>query len=347
MKKIQTAFFLFGFVLIPIFPAFSQNTLPVENPVRYDIQLSHAATQPAALRIVANDEIHDIDVLLNNCAAKPVKQHIANIPKGENYIMQWSQSTGTYNCQIQMRGKDRNGGTWKVNNTFQMHSLASLGLKTELAALSPDINTLTFHASQPVARATLTVKAEDGSDIDHIVLDLPTPQKDMTMTWQKSDKVPAFVEVRVDAPNGVWSSNTFCKLDNIPHEDIIFDSGKATIRKDQEQKLLDTLHTIESYRARFDHISTDLYITGYTDTVGSLEHNDKLSRDRAKAIAHWMRKHNLNFDVYYRGLGERVLIKGTPDETPEEVNRRVQYTLSNYEVIDNYTATNFGKWNKL
>ena len=357
MKTIASLLSVVGFVLISAAPAFSQDPLPVENAVRYEVQLSHVSSQPAALRIVALDDISDIDVTLLHCdsplnsdadVSKPITHHIDHIPKGENYIMQWGQPTaGTYNCLVFMRGKSQNGGSWKVQNNFEMNSLEPLGLKTDLAGLSPEVHSLTLHATQPVKRVTVTVRAEDGSDIDQVVMDLPTLQKDVTVTWKESPLIPAFVEVRVDAPSGVWSTNTFCKLDNIPHEDIIFDSGKATIRKDQEQKLLDTLRTIESYRSRFYDISTDLYITGYTDTVGSLESNDKLSRERAKAIAHWMRKHNLNFNVYYRGLGERVLHTRTADETPEEANRRVQYTLSNFEIIDAYTSTDFGKWNKL
>lgn len=347
MKTIASLLSIVGFVLISAAPAFSQNPLPAEDAVRYDVQLSHASSQPAALRIVALDDINDIDIILNSCAPKVVKQHIDRIPKGENFILQWQQPTGSYQCQIQMRGKDHKGGTWKVLNNFEMNSLSPLGLKTDLEGLSPEVHSLTLHATEPVKRASVTVRAEDGSDIDQVVVDLPTPQKDVTITWKESPLMPAFIEVRVDAPSGMWSTNTICKLDNIPHEDIIFDSGKTTIRKDQEQKLLDTLRTIESYRSRFYDISTDLYITGYTDTVGSLESNDKLSRERAKAIAHWMRKHNLNFNVYYRGLGERVLYTRTADETPEESNRRVQYTLSNFEIVDAYTSTSFGKWNKL
>ena len=338
---------VFGCLAFHAAPVFSQSPFPVENPVRYDVQLSHVASQPAALRIVANDNIKDIDVLVNACSPVVVKKHIDGIAKGAHYMLQWPQPAGSYTCQIQMRGKDSRGNTWKLVNDFQMESLASLGLQTDLAGLSPDIHTLTLHATQPFKRASVLVKADDGSEIDNVVVDLDTPKKDLTMNWRASDKQPVLVETRVDTPQGVWSTNTFCKLDNIPHEDIIFDTGKATIRKDQEQKLLDTLHTIESYRARFDNISTDLYITGYTDTVGSTESNDKLSRERAKSIAHWMRKHNLNFSVYYRGLGERVLHTQTPDETPEEANRRVQYTLSNYELVDQYTTMSFGQWNKL
>ena len=189
MKTIASLLSVVGFVLISAAPAFSQDSLPVENAVRYEVQLSHASSQPAALRIVALDDISDIDVLLNSCAPKVVKQHIDRIPKGENYIMQWQQPTGAYNCQIQMRGKSQNGGSWKVLNNFEMNSLAPLGLKTDLAGLSPEVHSLTLHATQPVKRVTVTVRAEDGSDIDQVVMDLPTLQKDVTVTWKESPQM--------------------------------------------------------------------------------------------------------------------------------------------------------------
>src|SRR5690606_26372877 len=76
-------------------------------------------------------------------------------------------------------------------------------------------------------------------------------------------------------------------------------------------------------------LQMQLYIAGYTDTVGSQTDNLRLSSARAKAIATWFRKKGLTIPLYYQGFGESVLAVKTADETKEALNRRVIYVLGN------------------
>ncbi len=325
--------------------AFAQLGGPVADPVRYSVMLNHPATQPAQLKIQANDNIRDIDLVINFCGKDPVRQHIKSIARGDSYDLTWNQPAGNYNCQLNMQGKDSNGNVWKSNGNFQMNSAMHLGINTEILGLSADINELTWHTTRPVVRASLVITAEDGTQIDNIVQDLKPAQKDLKMTWKKSDKKPAIVELRVDDDQGSWSTNTIVSI-SIPHEDVVFDTGKSNIRKDQENKLLATLDSINKVRDQYDRVMMNLYITGYTDTVGSTESNDKLSRERAQSIAAWIKRHGLKVDTYYRGLGERVLFTKTADETPEESNRRVTYVLTNVMPSD-FTDIPTGQWKKI
>jgi len=93
--------------------------------------------------------------------------------------------------------------------------------------------------------------------------------------------------------------------------------------------LEETLAPIREALRTFDDISIELYIAGYTDTVGSKQANLELSERRAKAIAQWFRQNGIKIPVYYQGFGESVLAVPTPDETPHEQNRRAVYVLSN------------------
>ena len=79
------------------------------------------------------------------------------------------------------------------------------------------------------------------------------------------------------------------------------------------------------------------------DTVGSAASNDKLSLNRAKAIASWFRKHGLSIPTFYRGAGERSLAVPTPDNTPNEKNRRAVYILSNRPPLDSADLGGFTK----
>ncbi|MCF8086458.1 MAG: OmpA family protein [Desulfotignum sp.] len=69
-------------------------------------------------------------------------------------------------------------------------------------------------------------------------------------------------------------------------------------------------------------------VTGYTDTVGTVENNLDLSRKRASRIAGIIATEDTgpNF-LEIRGYGEHGLQVSTPDETAEERNRRVIVTI--------------------
>lgn len=69
----------------------------------------------------------------------------------------------------------------------------------------------------------------------------------------------------------------------------------------------------------------EVQITGHTDTVGSDADNDRLSLNRAREIRDALVARGLNPAITRAvGRGERELLIPTPDNTPEERNRRVE-----------------------
>jgi outer membrane protein OmpA-like peptidoglycan-associated protein len=69
----------------------------------------------------------------------------------------------------------------------------------------------------------------------------------------------------------------------------------------------------------------EVQITGHTDTVGNDADNDKLSLNRAREIRDALVTRGLNPAITRAvGRGERELLVPTPDNTPEERNRRVE-----------------------
>jgi OOP family OmpA-OmpF porin len=92
----------------------------------------------------------------------------------------------------------------------------------------------------------------------------------------------------------------------------------------------------EAFEAIFPEIArrkaAEIVITGHTDTMGALEYNDKLSLDRANAVEKLFEKqfadHGISGDsISTAGRGKRELLKPTPDQTPEPLNRRVVITV--------------------
>ena len=62
--------------------------------------------------------------------------------------------------------------------------------------------------------------------------------------------------------------------------------------------------------------------------MGAPAYNLALSQRRAQSIAAWFRKRGLRLPVLYEGFGELAPLVGTPDQTDEPRNRRVDYILA-------------------
>jgi outer membrane protein OmpA-like peptidoglycan-associated protein len=71
-----------------------------------------------------------------------------------------------------------------------------------------------------------------------------------------------------------------------------------------------------------------LFIAGHTDTVGTNEHNFRLSLARAQSIANWFRRRGLAIPIAYEGFGKTSLLVKTADDVDEPRNRRVDYILA-------------------
>jgi len=67
---------------------------------------------------------------------------------------------------------------------------------------------------------------------------------------------------------------------------------------------------------------------GHTDTGGTIDENDRLSQERAKAIKEALIAKGLQAKfVRAVGRGERELLVSTPDNFPEPRNRRVEIII--------------------
>lgn len=123
------------------------------------------------------------------------------------------------------------------------------------------------------------------------------------------------------------------KID-IPHEDVVFATGRAEVRQEEARKLEAAQGEIRKVLQRYQQAlrlgnqKIGLYVIGHTDTVGDAASNRGLSLQRAKAIAGWFRAKGLTMPIYYAGMGEDAPAVATPDETDEPRNRRAEYIVT-------------------
>jgi len=105
--------------------------------------------------------------------------------------------------------------------------------------------------------------------------------------------------------------------------DVLFDTGRAEL-KPGAQLILDRLAGYMS-----DNPSTRVIIEGHTDDTGSMDTNQRLSEQRAEAVANALRIRGIGIDrLEPLGLGEAYPIATNSTSAGREQNRRVEVVLS-------------------
>jgi outer membrane protein OmpA-like peptidoglycan-associated protein len=103
---------------------------------------------------------------------------------------------------------------------------------------------------------------------------------------------------------------------------VLFATGSADLTEEGIAQLNELAHALTgnalaSYRFR---------IEGYTDTVGGADFNLQLSKKRAEAVVSYLvtSGHVAPDRLEAVGFGKTHLLVSTPDQTPEQRNRRVR-----------------------
>ena len=192
---------------------------------------------------------------------------------------------------------------------------------------------LTLKLNQPAAKVDLQVLGTNGKQIHEDTTEFAdeaagTP---LRVEWEQPEGVGVLkMNIRAWSSFGFWKAMEVTVYeDHIPHEDVVFDTGKSVIRSDQAPKIDKTIGLLNEKIRKFGGlIKLQLYVAGYTDRVGPVSANQTLSESRARSIAAYFRRKGIRIPVYYQGFGELVLAVKTPDETAEPRNRRAVYVLS-------------------
>jgi len=236
----------------------------------------------------------------------------------------------TYACVLSGKSGKTKIGPFKMD-PFEI----KVGEPPRFGLAEKDVNeaarTITVRSSEPKGKIELMVYGDDGAVIDDVEQAYEAkPGTPIIVRWKQAAKeVMGHFELKVYDQVGFYSGLESLTFVSIPHDDIIFESGKWEIRKSEMAKLKEPLARIREALAKVKGVlSIKLYVGGYTDTVGSTGDNLVLSRKRARSIATWFKRQGLKAPIYFQGFGESVLFVKTPDNTDEKRNRRAAYVLS-------------------
>lgn len=207
---------------------------------------------------------------------------------------------------------------------------AALTLSIDRKSLSIEDGHLVAKMDGPICSLVMRIMRKDSPVIEK-AFDYVGPELEVCWAPIPRDQIEQ-IEVRITAKNNAYQAVLITPWSvKIDHEEVKFDTSKAVIRESEIPLLKDSLEKIKAILLAVERKKlgpVTLFIAGHTDTRGSDEHNMKLSRDRAEAIAAWFQKQGLCIAIAYEGFGETALRKLTKDEVDEPANRRVDYILS-------------------
>ena len=104
--------------------------------------------------------------------------------------------------------------------------------------------------------------------------------------------------------------------------DILFDVDSYALKSETKQQLTDFAKTLNKYD------DTDILIEGHADATGSEDHNLKLSKQRADAVASYLEAQGVKTSrVDEKGYGEAQPVADNSSESGRRKNRRVDVAV--------------------
>lgn len=235
---------------------------------------------------------------------------------------------GAHRCSGSVRFEGPEGDWAEAPLQFDVSVRPPLTLRAELSDVDLPGHHLVIHADQPLSEAKLSLIGLGGGEIDSAAADLSDP-KSPRFSWSSGEEV-LLLRVSARDRDGIGGTVELSPWSYaIPHEDVVFASGSDVISSAEAPKLERCWSDVASVREKYGAVvDIELFVAGFTDTVGPAANNQALSERRARAIAAWFRSRGFSGAIWYQGFGESAQAVRTADEVDEARNRRALYLLS-------------------
>lgn len=261
--------------------------------------------------------------------------HVARIGKmkpGQEKRVAFRQPKGAFGWEVTVTGETQFGQTLSMKFETETAWVDPIRLQVDPQEVKVGEGELILHSNVALDKVDIEVFDNDGQKFVNTTASIGGKSGAVPISWSPTKPEVGAIRLKAYDVAGFWNAVVLEPFwVEIPHKEVIFNFGKATWEEKETPKLKETFQGVRDAMKKHKKkgLQMQLYIAGYTDTVGGKADNMKLSRERARAIAHWFRKAGLDIPIYYQGFGESVLEVSTPDNTPEERNRRALYILGN------------------
>ena len=282
------------------------------------------------LFVLVNQDLNSLKVKLS-CGSRSFEVSQNAVRSGQKIPLTLDVEKGSHNCKGSLDVEFSNDATGSMPLTFKAEVIDPPQIIVPIEKVDLENSSLFVRLNRPAKVFQIEIIDTDLDEVGSGILHVPV---DSNLSLQKIDWTAAgetaIIRVKGEDVHGFWSQMDLLPWHyEIPHEEIVFASNSAQITADEAPKLADVQSKVEDVVEKYKKIAeVNLYIAGYTDTVGSQTHNLNLSTQRARSIALWFQENGFQGSVYYQGFGEDVLAVPTPDNTDEEQNRRALYVVA-------------------
>lgn len=104
--------------------------------------------------------------------------------------------------------------------------------------------------------------------------------------------------------------------------DVLFDFDSAALRNDSREKLERIADILKK-----KYSDREVIVEGHTDSIGTDAYNRKLSRERAKSVAEYLKPRAGTDKLSYRGFGAERPIAPNDSDVGRQKNRRVEIII--------------------
>ncbi|MBN2693214.1 OmpA family protein [bacterium] len=273
--------------------------------------------------------VQNLVVTVESPKQKPKTYQFSGIPENVEKSITIKQQKGVFIHKISLKGKYVDTTTFEDNFEMKGVKLDSFLVNIKKDSVNLEKGIASFSTNREATKVELKVINNSGIEAESRVIEHNPPSKKTDISWEKTSDLKE-LQITVYDQYGFWTGLSIMPFTvDIPHKEIQFESGKWEVRKTEIPKIKDTIVKINDVlKKHAKDITLNLYIAGYTDTVGTPESNMILSKNRAKAIGEAFKKEGLKLTIYYQGFGESVLKRLTNDEVDDPMNRRAIYILS-------------------
>jgi MYXO-CTERM domain-containing protein len=332
---------------MPLLPSLAGALLALllDGPFNYEFSRVTDEKGQAYFIVRANENLPQMEVTIVG-DRQTIKKQLPPIKAGKEHKILWTQNSPNAAYEVKMVAGSAEAQTgFEIQRATGKAPDGKAGKITALATAEDLVfkHQSIYQTSFDVTSYKFEVYDTDG-DVIHTDNGNQAPFKAgdrVVLKWDSPNDV-FLVKVRFDGDAGQYGEHILAPMAiEIPHTEVVFDSGKAIIKGEQSPKLdeaaavaMNKLAAVENAKAAVgkamggDQYVAKLFISGYTDTVGSPADNQKLSQQRAKAIADYFHSKGVWSEIYFTGMGERGLKVQTGDSVDEEKNRRAVYVIS-------------------
>lgn len=282
-----------------------------------------------ALIVRAQQAATALDVSLG-CGAVKVARH-GGATAGEAIRLDLDLAVGAHTCKGSLSVVLGDGSEGVMPLSFQVEVLRPLVITVDRDSVDLRRRELELSLDRSPGRIDIVAYDPDGQKIGGGTMPVSGvgPGSPVRVGWQSEGDTLRLEVVATDTDGFSSKLDLFPWSYAIPHEDVIFASNEAVVQPGETAKLKAAQGEVNTVVKRYGAFATvNLYIGGYTDTVGNPGHNQTLSEQRAQAIARWFKEQGFSGQIWYQGFGERGLAVPTADEVDEARNRRALYIVA-------------------